>query len=54
MDSRYAAGFSVRGEETLTLYYRASKLLRITGDLCNKRIAELEELVGVSRTSMRR
>lgn len=47
MDSRYAAAFSVNEAEAWTLYYRASTLLRIAGDLCNKRIAELEERVGV-------
>lgn len=46
MDSRYAADFSVNEEEAWTLYYRASTLLQIAGKLCNKRIMELEELVG--------
>jgi len=43
--SRYAAGFVVKEEEAWTLYYRASALLRIAGDLSNRRIAELEALV---------
>src|SRR3546814_349659 len=52
MDSRYAARFTVNEEEAWTLYYRASTLLRIAGDLCNKRIAELEELVEEPRASI--
>lgn len=46
MDSRYAAGFTINEDEAWTLYYRASTLLRIAGELCNKRIARLEALVG--------
>lgn len=49
MDSRYAVGFSVSEEDALTLYYRASSLLRIAGRLCNTRIDEMERLVGVSK-----
>ncbi len=45
MDSRYAMGFAIKEEEAWTLYYRVSTLLRIAGELCNKRIAELEGLV---------
>ena len=52
MDSRYAAGFTVNEEKAWTLYYRASTLLRIAGELCNKRIAELEEWVGAPRASI--
>ncbi|WP_262245212.1 HEPN domain-containing protein [Parapedobacter soli] len=48
MDSRYAAGFEVNENEAWTLYHRTSTLLRIAGELCNKRIAELEVLVGES------
>jgi len=50
MDSRYAAGFTVSEEEAWTLYYRASTLLRIAGELCNKRIAELEAWVGIPKS----
>lgn len=52
MDSRYAAGFTVSEEQAWTLYYRASTLLRIAGELCNKRIAELAEFVGAPRSSI--
>ncbi|MEC3880758.1 HEPN domain-containing protein [Parapedobacter sp. 10938] len=52
MDSRYAAGFAVNEEQAWALYYRASTLLRIAGELCNKRIAELEVWVGESQASM--
>lgn len=48
MESRYAAGFTVSGEEAWMLYYRTSTLLRIAGKLCNQRIGELEMLVGAS------
>ena len=51
MDSRYAAGFTVKEEMAWTLYYRAATLLRIAGELCNKRIAELEEWVGTATPS---
>lgn len=43
MDSRYAAGFVVNEKDAWALYYRASALLRIAGDLCNQRIADLEK-----------
>jgi len=45
-DSRYAAGFAVKEEEAWTLYYRASALLKIAGELCNRRIAEMEGWIG--------
>ena len=44
-DCRYAAGFTVKEEEAWTLYYRASTLLRIAGELSNRRIAAMELLV---------
>jgi uncharacterized protein len=44
-DCRYAAGFAVKEEEAWTLYYRASTLLRIAGELSNRRIAAMEALV---------
>ncbi|MGV3761236.1 HEPN domain-containing protein [Parapedobacter sp.] len=52
MDSRYAAGFAVNEEAAWALYYRVSTLLRIAGELCNKRIAELEEWVGTPRATV--
>src|SRR5690606_22891962 len=52
MDSRYAAGFVVNEDAAWAIYYRASTLLRIAGELCNKRIAELEELVGLPQLSI--
>ncbi len=45
-DSRYAVRFEVKEEEAWVLYYRASALLRIAGELCNRRIAEMEKLIG--------
>ncbi len=44
-DSRYVAGFEVKEIEAWTLYYRASSLLKIAGELSNRRIAELEGLL---------
>ncbi|HWK98766.1 MAG TPA: HEPN domain-containing protein [Parapedobacter sp.] len=52
MDSRYAAEFAVNEEAAWTLYYRASILMQIAGKLCNKRIAELEELVGTGHSEL--
>lgn len=46
MDSRYAAEFTVDEDAAWTLYYRASTLLRIAGNVCNERIREMEALVG--------
>ena len=51
MDSRYATGFTVKEEEGWALYYRASSLLRIAGELCNRRIAELEAWVAAPRST---
>lgn len=45
MDSRYAATFTISEEDTWVLYYRAAAILRIAGNLCNKRIAEMEKLL---------
>ncbi|MGK6350440.1 HEPN domain-containing protein [Parapedobacter sp. DT-150] len=51
-DSRYAAGFEVKEEEAWALYYRASTLLRIAGELCNRRIGEMEALTGTHPQQM--
>ena len=45
-DYRYAAGFEVKEEQAWVIYYRASSLLKIAGELSNRRIVEMEGLVG--------
>ncbi len=44
-DYRYAVGFTVTEEQAWTLYYRASSLLKIAGELSNQRIAEMKKWV---------
>lgn len=42
IDCRYAASFDVREEEAWVLYYRASALLRVAGESCNRWINAME------------
>lgn len=49
MDCRYAANFEVKEEQAWALYYRVTTLLQVAGELANKRIAEMQELVDSSR-----
>ena len=51
-DYRYAAGFEVKEEQAWAIYYRASSLLKIAGELSNQRIAEMEGLVGNATASV--
>lgn len=44
-DCRYAAGFNVKEEEAWAIYYRVSSLMHIAGELCNRRIADMERLL---------
>ncbi|WP_257666664.1 HEPN domain-containing protein [Parapedobacter tibetensis] len=44
-DSRYTAGFKVKEEQAWALYYRVSSLLQIAGELSNRRITEMEQVL---------
>lgn len=45
IDCRYGTSFDVQEEEAWALYYRASALLRVAGEWCNRRIQVMEALV---------
>lgn len=51
-DYRYAAGFEVQEEQAWAIYYQASSLLKIAGELSNRRIAEMEKLVDNTKSTI--